>query len=175
MRPITIFVATVLLTGTLLGMPQVPLVLADESAIPAPTEQIQERGVLPNVDLNRKFMDSRMPGVAQPGGAPPAALCHTEIKMLTQCKCFNQAECQALAALFPNSCPAGSTHCEFVPRSRGAMPPLPPNLCGYQVPMTVTECTCHTATECQQLTPFCPGSCPAGSQSCTCRPMRRGH
>lgn len=151
------------------------LALAEGLATPAPTEQIQERGVLPNVNLKQKFVQSKVPAPTPPGASPPAALCHTETKMLTQCKCFNHAECQTLSALFPQSCAIGSTHCEFVPRSRGTMPPLPPNLCGYQVPLTVTECSCHNAIECQQLTPFCPGACPAGSQSCTCRPMRRGN
>jgi hypothetical protein len=94
--------------------------------------------------------------------------------MLTQCKCFNLAECQPLTALFPAACPAGNQHCEFTPFSRGTPPPLPPNLCGYQVPLTVTECSCNNATECQQLIAICPGSCPSGSQSCTCRPLRRG-
>ncbi len=113
-------------------------------------------------------------GIPPSGKNPPSHLCRTLTHMMTQCKCFNQAECQPLSALFPNSCPAGSQHCEFVPMSRGTMPPLPPNLCGYQVPLTLTECSCHTAAECQLLSPFCPGSCPAGSQSCTCRPLRRG-
>lgn len=136
--------------------------------------EVQERGVS-KVPLFKSPADRKvLPQPSAPGGSPPAQLCHTETIMMTQCKCFNQAECQALTAVFPNSCPAGSTHCEFVPMARGPMPPLPPNLCGYQVPLTVTECSCHNATECQQLTPFCPGSCPAGSQSCTCRPMRRG-
>ncbi len=53
----------------------------------------------------------------QPISGLPTHLCHTEIVQMTQCKCFNQTECQALTALFPNSCPASSTHCEFVPMS----------------------------------------------------------
>lgn len=150
------------------------LALAERPAAAEPTEEVQERGVLPNVNLNQKFMQSKVPAPTPPGGSPPPALCHAETKMLTQCKCFSQAECQQLSALFPQSCAVGSTHCEFVPRSRGAMPPLPPNLCGYQVPLTVTECSCHNAPECQQLTPFCPNTCPVGSEDCTCRPMRRG-
>jgi hypothetical protein len=106
--------------------------------------------------------------------SPPPNLCHEVTQMLTQCKCFNHADCQPLTALFPNSCPAGSQHCEFVPLSRGPMPPLPPNLCGYQVPLTLTECACRNAAECQLLSPFCSSTCPSGSQSCTCRPLRRG-
>lgn len=108
-----------------------------------------------------------------PPSEPPAQLCHQETWMLTQCKCFSQTECQALTALFPNSCPPGSSHCEFTPMSRGAMPPLPPNLCSYQVPLTFTKCECHNQQECQLLTPFCQGSCPSGSTSCECTPMQR--
>ena len=139
------------------------------------TEQIQERGVTPKVAPFTVVPGiSKMPPPSKtPDGGLPANLCHPVTHMLTQCKCFNQAECQPLTTLFPNSCPASSQHCEFVPMSRGTMPPLPPNLCGYQVPLTVTECSCHNATECQQLTTICQGSCPAGSQSCTCRPMQR--
>ncbi len=138
-----------------------------------PGGDVQERGVTPLPPI-KGFSDQRVaPNRGQPGGNPPAHLCHTETLMMTQCKCFNQAECQTLTALFPNSCPAGSHHCEFIPMSRGSMPPLPPNLCGYQVPFPVTECSCHNVTECQQLSPYCPGSCPPGSHSCTCRPMQR--
>lgn len=109
----------------------------------------------------------------QPIPGPPARLCHTETVQMTQCKCFTQTECQALTALFPNSCPAGSSHCEFIPMSRGPMPPLPQNLCHYQMPLTVTQCSCNNQADCQLLSPFCPSACPAGSTSCTCRPMRR--
>jgi hypothetical protein len=133
--------------------------------------EVHERGITDK--LKGKAFDSRLQ--TQPSGSPPPQLCHTETRMMTQCKCFNQAECQALTALFPGSCPAGSQHCEFVPMSRGAMPSLPPNLCGYQVPFSSTECSCQNVADCQLLSPFCPGSCPAGSQSCTCRPVRRGN
>jgi hypothetical protein len=134
------------------------------------SEEVQGRGLTDK--LKGKALDlKRQP---QPGGAPPAHLCRTETKMLSQCKCFTATECQPLTTLFPNSCPAGSQHCEFVPMSQGAMPPLPPNLCGYQVPLSVTECSCSNAADCRLLSPFCPGACPTGSQSCTCRPMRRG-
>ncbi len=122
------------------------------------TGDVQERGLTPfpleKVPGGRKML----PQPPAPGGTPPPQLCHTENIMMTQCKCFNQAECQPLTALFPGSCPAGSQHCEFVPMSRGAMPFLPPNLCGYQVPLTLTECSCHNAAECQLLSPFCPGA-----------------
>lgn len=133
---------------------------------------VQERGVLRgNVG---KLSDTLLQQRHQPGTSPPARLCHTEQVMMTQCKCFNQVECQPLTVLFPNSCPVGSNHCEFIPRARGAMPPLPPNICGYQVSFPVTKCSCNNAADCQLLSPFCSGACPAGSTSCTCRPMRRG-
>lgn len=137
-----------------------------------PADGVEERGVLRgNVgNLSDRLSQQRH----QPGTSPPARLCHTETIPMTQCKCFNQAECQALTALFPNSCPAGSSHCEFIPMARGTMPPLPQNLCHYQVPMSVTECSCNNAADCQLLSPFCPGSCPAGSTNCTCRPLKRG-
>ena len=172
----SLFIAT-LLCGASIGFaaesPAPSPTAQEQQNQPAETDDVQERGVmkLPPV---KGLTDKRLsPKPAQPGGSPPAHLCHTETRQLTQCKCFNQTECQALTALFPNSCPAGSTNCAFVPMARGSMPPLPPNLCGYQVPLTVTECACHNAKECQQLTPFCPSSCPAGSQNCTCRPMQR--
>jgi len=135
-------------------------------------EDVHERGVTPGLFGNMKNDLQRKPLAPIPAGPPPQ-LCHTETHMMTQCKCFNQVECQSLAALFPNSCPVGSSHCEFIPMSRGPMPALPPNLCGYQVPVPVTRCSCHTQAECQLLSPFCPGACPAGSQSCECTPMQR--
>jgi hypothetical protein len=153
---------------------------ADEKGGTAPisdapsTGEMQERGV-PKAPLFKSPPDRKvMPQPSAPGGSPPTQLCHTETVMMTQCKCFNQVDCQALTLLFPNSCPAGSQHCEFVPMSRGAMPPLPPNLCSYQLPLPVTECSCHSLADCQLLSPYCPGSCPSGSQTCTCRPLRRG-
>lgn len=91
-----------------------------------PADGVQERGVLRG-NLSDRLLQQRH----QPGTSPPARLCHTETIPTTQCKCFNQAECQALTALFPNSCPAGSSHCEFIPMARGTMPPLPQNLCHY--------------------------------------------
>ncbi|MGC3974854.1 MAG: hypothetical protein QM771_10785 [Nitrospira sp.] len=139
-----------------------------------PTGEVQDRGMPKAPQFKNPAERKGMPQSSPPGGSPPAQLCHTETLMMTQCKCFNQADCQALTALFPNSCPAGSQHCEFVPLSRGPMPPLPPNLCGYQIPLPVTECSCHSLGECQLLSPYCPGSCPPGSQTCTCRPLRRG-
>lgn len=163
------------------GMPPIPAQQQAESAkdstsdiqptSPSDAGEVQERGLTDK--LKGKAFDYRLQ--TQPSGSPPAQLCHTETRMTTQCKCFNQTECQALTALFPGSCPAGSQHCEFVPMSRGAMPTLPPNLCGYQVPFSWTECSCNNAADCQLLSPFCAGSCPPGSQICTCRPMRRGN
>lgn len=135
-------------------------------------EEIQERGVAPGLLGEMKKDLQRRPLAPGPAGPPPQ-LCHTETHMMTQCKCFNQADCQSLTVLFPNSCPSGSTHCEFIPMSRGPMPALPPNLCSYQVPFPVTRCACHTQAECQLLSPFCPAACPAGSQSCECTPFQR--
>lgn len=149
----------------LVGLPA----YADGPAPSDDTGSVQERGIMDK--LKGSTLEHKLQ--PQPGGTPPLQLCHTETIMMKQCKCFNQAECQPLTALFPGSCPAGSQHCEFVPMSRGAMPPLPPNLCGYQVPLTLTECSCHNVAECQLLSPFCPSSCPAGSQNCTCRPLQR--
>lgn len=140
---------------------------------PAEDGGIQERGVTKGAlgTLPRKLLERRR--APQPGGSPPSNLCHEKTKMLTQCKCFNQAECQALTTICPGSCPVGSQSCQCVPLFRGTPPPLPPNLCGYQVPLVITECSCHNVAECQLLSPFCPGSCPAGSQSCTCTPLQR--
>lgn len=146
---------------------------SSEQTEDAVTGEVQERGVT-KVPLFKSPTDRKvLPQPLAPGGSPPAQLCHTETILMTQCKCFSQTDCQALTALFPGSCPPGSQHCEFVPMSRGTMPPLPQNLCGYQVPFPVTECSCHNQAECTLLSPFCPGACPAGSQSCTCRPMQR--
>lgn len=136
---------------------------------------IQERGVTKDAlgALPGKLLERRHP--SQPSDNPPPQLCREVTIMLTQCKCFNQAECQALTAILPTYCPAGSQHCEFVPLTRGTPPPLPPNLCGYQVPLRKLECACHNQAECQLLSPYCPGACPAGSQSCACTPLRRSH
>lgn len=146
--------------------PTKPSTPADSS-----TGDVQERGVAPSLLEFKKDLQ-RKPSVPVPANPPPQ-LCRTETHMMTQCKCFSLAECQALTALFPNSCPAASAHCEFVPMSRGPMPALPPNLCSYQVPFPVTRCSCHTQAECQLLSPFCPGTCPPGSQSCECTPLQK--
>lgn len=130
-------------------------------------DEVQSRG------LSDKFKGKDFKQL-QPATPPPARLCRTETIQMTQCKCFNQTECQALTALFPNSCPPGSSHCEFMPMAHGSMPPLPQNLCHYEVPVTVTECSCKNAAGCQLLSPFCPTACPAGSTSCTCRPLKAG-
>jgi len=72
--------------------------------------------------------------------------------------------------------PGGQPALRFrVDESRAHAPPLPPNLCGYQVPFSWAECSCQNVADCQLLSPYCSGSCHAGSQSCTCRPMRRGN
>jgi hypothetical protein len=135
---------------------------------------VQERGVTKGAleTLPGTLLEGTHP--PQPGGSPPPQLCHEVTHMMTQCKCFNRAECQKLTAICPSACPAGSQSCQCVPMFRGTPPPLPHHLCRYQVPLTTTECSCHNQTECQLLSPYCPGSCPAGSQSCTCTPLRRG-
>lgn len=146
----------------------------EQKSQPAEAGDIQERGVTKGAvgTLPGKVLERPRP--PQPGGSPPPQLCHEITHMMTQCKCFNQTDCQALTAICPGSCPAGSQSCQCVPMFRGTPPPLPENLCGYQVPLTLTECSCHNQAECQLLSPFCPSACPAGSQNCTCRPLRRG-
>ena len=76
-----------------------------------------------------------------------------------QCKWFTLAECQPLTSLFPSSWPAGSAHCEFTPMRRGSMPTLPPGLCGYHMPLQVTECSYHNAVDCQLLSCHCVLGC----------------
>lgn len=171
------FIAWSLMVLTFVVTTGVPVYAATESGeAPASTqpssEEVQERGVLPGKLGEYKQDLQRKPLIPVPAGPPPQ-LCHTETLTMNQCKCFNQTDCQSLTALFPNSCPAGSNHCEFIPMSRGQMPALPPNLCSYQVPFPVTRCACHTQAECQLLSPFCPAACPSGSQSCECTPMQR--
>jgi hypothetical protein len=145
----------------------------EPSSQPAEAEDIQTRGLNPRpekVPGGAKILPAPM----QPGGGLPQHLCHQVTHMLTQCKCFNPAACQGLIGICPGACPAGSQSCECIPMSRGASPPLPPNLCGYQVPLTVTQCSCHNEADCQLLATVCPGSCPAGSHSCQCTPLQRG-
>lgn len=168
-----------------IALSSVPIGLAADAEVPAssPTESssqpieagdIQERGVIPKISPGQVQREKKiLPPPTQPGGGLPANLCHPVTHMMTQCKCFNRSDCQALTAICPGSCPTGSQSCQCVPLFRGTPPPLPPNLCGYQVPLTVTECTCHNQAECQLLSPFCPGSCPPGSQSCNCTPLQR--
>lgn len=140
---------------------------------PAEGGEIQERG-LPNPrqgpSLGRAQMSVPSP---PPGGGPPPNLCHPVTQMLTQCKCFNQTDCQSLTAICPVACPAGSQSCQCTPTFRGKAPALSPNLCGYQVPFTVTQCSCNNDAECQALATICPSACPVGSHSCQCTPMQR--
>ena len=45
--------------------------------------------------MKKTFNEGPLP----PGPAsPPPQLCHTETHMMTQCKCFNQADCQSLTS-----------------------------------------------------------------------------
>lgn len=108
-----------------------------------------------------------------PGGDLPTNLCHQITRMVTQCRCSNTTNCQILSTLCPGSCPTGSHTCQCTPMFRGTPPPLPPNLCGYQVPLVVTQCSCSNDADCQVLSGICPGSCPIGSQSCQCNPLQR--
>ena len=141
----------------------------------APSGEVEERGV-PKIDERL-----RVPGPqrkvlplppAQPG-VPPAYLCHQETYMLTQCRCGNDADCQRLSTICPAACPAGSHTCECIPLFRGTAPALPPDLCGFQVPDVVTQCSCSNDADCQILSQFCPGACPPGSHTCQCSPLRR--
>jgi len=145
----------------------------EQSSQPTETGDIQERGLLnvrPGPALERAKI---LPSPNQPGGGLPPNLCHPVTQMLTQCKCFNQADCQALTTICPAACPAGSLTCQCVPMFRGTPPALPPNLCGYQVPLTLTQCSCNNDTDCQVLATICPGACPVGSHSCHCAPLQR--
>jgi hypothetical protein len=152
---------------------------APSSSPPEPSSQpteagdIQERGLTnprPGTSLGGA---KTLPPPTQPGGGLPPNLCHQVTQMLTKCKCFNQRECQKLTTICPAACPTGSQSCECIPTFRGTPPALPQNLCRYQVPLTVTQCSCSNDADCQVLTTVCPGACPVGSHSCQCTPMQR--
>ena len=136
----------------------------EEKTQPAETGEIQERGLKKDAPGQVKKAPN------QPEGGLPANLCHQV--MTTECRCFNSTDCQVLSALFPAACPVGSQSCQFIPMFRKTPLPLPPNLCGYQVP-GLTQCSCSNVADCQVLSTLCPGSCPVGSQSCQCTPMQR--
>jgi hypothetical protein len=145
----------------------------EQSSQPTEAGDIQERGLL-NVRPGPALEKAKiLPSPSQPGGGLPPNLCHPVTQMLTQCKCFNQADCQALTTICPAACPSGSLTCQCVPMFRGTPPVLPPNLCGYQVPFTFTQCSCNNDADCQVLATVCPGACPVGSHSCQCTPMQR--
>lgn len=138
-----------------------------------PGGEIQERG-LTKGNLKKIPRGTKVkPPPNLPGGNLPANLCHQETHMMTQCQCSNSADCQVLSNLCPGSCPIGSQTCQCTPLFRGTPPPLPQNLCGYQVPFTITKCSCSNDADCQVLSSICPGSCPVGSQSCQCTPLQR--
>jgi len=145
----------------------------DQPGQPTEAEDIQGRGLTiprPGPALEGTKM---LPGPTQPGGALPPDLCQPVTHDVTQCKCFDQADCQTLTALCPGSCPAGSQSCQCIPLSRGTLPPLPRKLCHYQVQQTFTQCSCQNEADCQRLANICPGSCPIGSHSCECSPLQR--
>ena len=144
-----------------------------EPSPPQEAGDIQERGLTEAAPRKGLKESKVLPPSKQPDGGLPTNLCHPVTRMMTQCKCFNQADCQALTNLCSGSCPAGSQSCQCTPLFRGTPPPLPPNLCGYQVPWTTTQCSCNNQADCHLLSGVCPGSCPPGSQSCQCTPLQR--
>jgi hypothetical protein len=145
----------------------------EEKRMSAEGGDILERG-LPKVAPGKVPGGTKVaPRPAKPRGALPPNLCHQVTHMLTQCKCFNQTDCQTLTPLCPGSCPSGSQSCQCTPMFRGTPPPLPPNLCGYHIPVVITQCSCSNDADCQVLSGICPGSCPVGSQSCQCTPLQR--
>jgi hypothetical protein len=142
----------------------------------APSGGVEERGgpkIREGLGVPGPPRKALPPPPAKPGGGLPAKLCHEVTHMVTQCRCANSTDCQVLSTLCPGSCPAGSQSCQCTPLFRGTPPPLPQNLCGYQVPWTTTQCSCDNQADCQVLSTVCPGSCPPGSQSCQCTPLQR--
>ena len=138
-----------------------------------PEGKIHERGLKKGTLRKMPRGTQVKPPPNQPGQNLPTNLCHQETHMMTQCQCSNNADCQVLSNLCPGSCPSGSQTCQCTPLFRGTPPPLPQNLCGYQVPFTITKCSCSNDLDCQVLSSICPGSCPIGSQSCQCTPLQR--
>lgn len=138
-----------------------------------PEGEIQERGLTKGTFQKMPRGTKVKPPPNQPGENLPANLCHQETHMMTQCRCSNDTDCQVVSTLCPGSCPPGSQTCQCTPMFRGTPPPLPQDLCGYQVPLTMTKCSCNNDADCQVLSSICPGSCPVGSQSCQCSPLQR--
>ena len=162
----------------------VPIGFAAESAAPSSSAQEQKNQPAETGDIQERGLTKVAPGKVQedtkgkpqrtqPEGGLPAKLCHEVTHMRTQCRCANSTDCQVLSTLCPGSCPAGSQSCQCTPLFRGTPPPLPQNLCGYQVPWTTMQCSCDNQADCQVLSTVCPGSCPPGSQSCQCTPSPR--
>lgn len=162
----------------------VPVGFAAEPGAPSPSSQDQSSQPEEAGDVQERGLTNLRPGPAtpganllppatQPGGTLPPNLCQPVTRELTQCKCFNQSDCQSLTAICPGACPAGSQSCECVPMFRGTPSPLPRKLCHYQVPITITQCSCHNDADCQVLANICPASCPVGSHSCECTPLQR--
>ena len=173
----TVGVLTALLTnGVSFGASESPAsspTVQEEKGMSAEGGDIQERG-LGNIAPGKVPGRTKvLPPPTPSGGGLPQNLCHQETHMMTQCRCFNDADCQVLSNLCPGACPAGSQTCQCTPMFRGTPPPLPPNLCGYQVPLVITQCSCSNVADCQVLSTICPGSCPAGSKNCQCTPLQR--
>ena len=94
---------------------------------PSDAGEIQERG-LPNLRQGPSLGKAQM-GVPSPppgGGLPPNSR-RPVTQMLTQCKCFNQTDCQSLTTICPIACPAGGQRCQCIPTFRGTAPALPQN------------------------------------------------
>jgi hypothetical protein len=162
----------------------VPIGFAADSAAPSSSAQeqknqpaepgdIQERGLTKDAPGKVQGDTKVKPKPAKPGGGLPAKLCHEVTHMRTECRCANSTDCQVLSTLCPGSCPAGSQSCQCTPLFRGTPPPLPQNLCGFQVPWTTIQCSCDNQADCQVLSTVCPGLCPPGNQSCQCTPLQR--
>lgn len=162
--------------------PGPPPTVQEEPIASGDQDEVIERGIrghdhrkLPKVTPGKvpRGVLERPRQPAQPQGGLPPNLCQQVTHMVPQCRCSNPTDCQVLTGLCPGSCPAGSQTCQCSPMFRGTPPPLPPSLCGYQVPIVMTQCSCSNAADCQVLSPFCPGACPVGSLSCQCNPLQR--
>lgn len=168
-----------LLGGTNLGFAaesQAPSLSAnEESSQPTKAGEFQGQGVhkVPQGKNPREIFAPRQP--QQPGGGLPPHLCQQITHMVTQCRCTTTTDCQILTGLSPGGCQAGSRTANAHHYFEARLPHLPSSLCGFQVATVVTQCTCTNQTDCQVLSTICPNACSAGSQSGTCRPLRRGN
>jgi len=162
--------------------PDSPATVQEKTSASEEQGEVIERGIRGRHQRKLpKVTHGKMPGgglerprqPAQPQTGLPAHLCQQVTHMVPQCRCSNPTDCQMLTGLCPGACPGGSQSCQCMPMFRGTPPPLPPSLCGYQVPIVMTQCSCSNAADCQMLSPFCPGACPVGSLNCQCNPLQR--